>query len=179
MDYELSKNDMTTLRKNVVIVPAGGTRNLMPLSSMLIAHDIKIVVLLDGDDAGKIKKKQLTDKLLVNTLLVSDFLDVSEAEIEDIFPEDVYLKAVYEAYPDGLSSPITFTEDEMKISCITKRITKAFKRMGLNDFENWRFARIEVYVEGSKWPTEVGYIKVFNNDILFEEVRKHIEGLNE
>jgi len=84
MDYDLSKNDMTTLRKNAVIVPAGGTRNMMPLSSMLIAHDVKIVVLLDGDDAGKIKKKQLTDQLLVNTLLVSDFLDVSEAEIEDI-----------------------------------------------------------------------------------------------
>lgn len=138
MDYDLSKNNMTTLRKNAVIVPSGGTRNIMPLSSMLIAHDIKIVVLLDGDDAGKIKKKQLTDRLLVSTFLVSDFLGVSEAEIEDIFPEEVYLRAVYEAYPDGLYFPITFTKDEAKISCITKRIKKAFERMGLNDFEKWR-----------------------------------------
>lgn len=161
MDYDLSKNNMTTLRKNAVIVPAGGTRNMMPLSSVLIAHDVKIVVLLDGDDAGKIKKKQLTDKLLVNTLLVSDYLDVSEAEIEDIFPEDVYLQAVYEAYPDELSSPITFTEDEMKKSCITKRITKAFERMGLNDFEKWR-------------PDEIlaNWIRTKPDEILDNDIRK-------
>jgi len=36
------------------------------------------------------------------------------------------------------------------------------------EYKGWRMARIEVWVEGEKWPYEVGRIKVFKNDKLFE-----------
>lgn len=45
-------------------------------------------------------------------------------------------------------------------------------------YAGWRYARIEVDVEGEHYPVEVGYIKVWKDDLLFESVRDKIEQIN-
>jgi len=42
-------------------------------------------------------------------------------------------------------------------------------------YEGWRYARIEVIIEGQQYPVECGYIKVFNDDLLFDTIREKIE----
>jgi len=44
-----------------------------------------------------------------------------------------------------------------------------------SDFAGWRYARIEVFLKGEEYPVECGYIKVYNNDELFEAVRERLE----
>jgi len=41
--------------------------------------------------------------------------------------------------------------------------------------KNLRMARIEAHVENEPYPTEIGRIRITNNDKLFEEVRDLIE----
>ena len=85
------------------------------------------------------KEKQLKEKLLVDCLLASSFVGKENAETEDLFPEEFYMKALKEAYPD---KEVQFNEKENSILCITVRIEKAFERLKLGDFEKWKVAYI-------------------------------------
>jgi len=138
MSQLLAQTGKTSLKDDIVIVPAGGTRNILPLSSMLVGHNVKIAILLDGDEAGKRKGNELEKKLRVNTIYVTDYLETETGEIEDIFGEETYLDALKEAYPD---IEIKYTEQELEEKCISKRNKTVFKKLG-QDFDKWRPARI-------------------------------------
>jgi hypothetical protein len=168
----LSEKGMTFLRRDAVIVPSGGVNNLLPLASMLIGHQIKIAVLLDGDEPGRRKGKQVETRLLVKCLFTSTYADKREAELEDLFPENVYLDAVKEAYPD-VQMPISFTKEEKGIQCITKRVKAAFERMG-NDFEKWRPLRVllDRIQENPDILTEETLVRF---ESIFKEVNKRLK----
>lgn len=135
----LPQRGMTALRRDLVIVPAGGVTNLMPLASMLSGHEIKIAVLLDGDEPGIRKGKEVESKLMIRCLFVSNYAEKEGAELEDMFPDAFYLDAVKEAYQvTGLS----FTSEENNIKPIVKRAEAALKRIGKDSFEKWRPARV-------------------------------------
>jgi len=138
---ELSRRKMGSLRKDAVVVPCGGVNKLLPLASMLLGHEIKVAILLDGDEPGKRKGKEAESKLLIECLFMSTFAKKKEAEIEDLFPKNLYLDAIKEAYPD-IHMPIGFTEDEKKIQCISKRVKVMFERIGNLTFEKWRPTRV-------------------------------------
>jgi len=133
----LSSKEMTSLRNDAVIVPSGGVSKLLPLASMLLGHEVKVAILLDGDEPGRQKGKEAERRLLVKCLFMSDFAGMEEAELEDLFPESIYLNAVGTAYP---KIQVSFEEDEKQIKCISKRIQASFQRRG-HDFEKWRPAR--------------------------------------
>jgi len=135
MSNVLLEKGKTGLRSDAVIVPSGGVNNLLPLASMLIGHDIKIAILLDGDEPGKRKGKEVEKKLLIKCLFVSSFAKRKEAELENLFPEKVYMDAIKKAYP-SIQMPINFTDEEKKIQCISKRVKAAFERQQLK-FEKW------------------------------------------
>jgi len=61
MAANLEGRGMKHLRTDAIITPAGGTKRMMPLASMLIGNEIKLVTLLDGDNPGIRKGKELTE----------------------------------------------------------------------------------------------------------------------
>lgn len=85
--------------------------------------------------------KEAKTRLLLKCLFMSEFAGKEEAEMEDLFPEKLYLDAVKEAYPD-IETPLEFTEDEKKIQCVAKRVKAAFERMGNRTFEKWRPSKV-------------------------------------
>jgi len=137
----LSRKKRKPLRDDAVIVPCGGANKLMPLASMLLGHDVKLAVVLDGDEPGKQKGKEAQTRLLVKCLFLSDFAGKAEAEIEDLFPEKLYLEAVHKAYPE-LKVPLEFTQDEKNMQCVSKRVKAAIERNGFGTFEKWRPAKV-------------------------------------
>lgn len=142
-DQALTKKGKIHLREDLVIIPAAGIRNLLPLASMLIGHKIDVVALLDGDEPARKEGEKLNEKLLTadnrKSLFIGDFTNNKNAEIEDIFTEREYLSAVQEAYP---SIDITFDpSEESKIGVINK-VQAFFKRSRPEKFEKWRPAAI-------------------------------------
>jgi predicted ATP-dependent endonuclease of OLD family len=141
-DQILSRRGLSGLRSDLVLVPAGGINKLMPLTSMLLGHDIEIAIILDGDEPGRRKGKELQDNLLSGQqgkcIFVGDYTSLHEAELEDLFPQDFYLKAVQEAY----QWETNFTESEEAFRNITKKLKAAFERMGKGEFDKWRPARV-------------------------------------
>ncbi len=137
----LSQKNMATLRDDAVITPCGGVNKLLPLASMLLGHSVKIAILLDGDEPGKRKGKEAKTRLLLKCLFIDDFSEKEEAEIEDLFPEELYLDAVKEAYPE-IKNSLEFTEAEMKIQCVSKRVKTALNRIGNITLKKWRPSKV-------------------------------------
>ncbi len=135
----LSRQKMSTIHEDIVISPAGGTSHLMPLASMLVGNDIKITVLLDGDQPGLQKEKTLKEKLLVNSLIVDNFTGKEKSEIEDFFEDSLYIEAVKSAYP---KYKIEFNSDEEKIIPIVNRVEALFKRQGYDNLEKWKVGNV-------------------------------------
>jgi hypothetical protein len=140
----LPSRNLPTLRGDITLVPAAGLTKLLSLASMLIGHDIEIGALLDGDGPTHKEGKKLVDNLLAGDdrrcLFIGDFLDSHiAAEIEDVFPEDCYLAAAKEAYPN---LKLSFTAKEQSLNGIVNKLTALFNRQGLGRFEKWRVASV-------------------------------------
>jgi predicted ATP-dependent endonuclease of OLD family len=138
-DQAFAKRGKPGIRSDVVIIPAAGIRNLLPLASMLIGHKTEVVALLDGDEPARREGEKLHNKLLAKTLFIGDFTNNKNAEIEDIFTEDEYISAMKEAYP-GIE--IAFDSSEKAIAGVINKIQALFKRKELGKFEKWKPAEI-------------------------------------
>jgi len=144
IDEVLDSRGYVSLREDVILVPAAGVTKLLPLASMLIGHDVEIGALLDGDEPARREGKKLIDKLLSGNdrrcLFIGDFIDgKTNAEIEDVFPEETYLSAVKEAYPN---ITLSFNKSEKEIDSIVDKVTALFQRKNLGKFEKWKVATI-------------------------------------
>ena len=140
VNEHLKMKGMTALDANIAIIPVGGVSKMMPLASLLVGNNLKLVVLLDGDEPGIRKANQLKTELMVDHILISDFISTNVAELEDLFL-DLYMNAVHEAYPN---CKVQFTDVENATACITKRVSAAFERLGYDKFAKWRVANVLV-----------------------------------
>ena len=137
MDQLLSSKNRIHLNQDIIITPAGGVRNLMPLASMFKGKDINMVVLLDADSAGINKQKEIQNKLLVDCVTINAVTDQDLVEIEDLFA-DLYIEAVRQQYKDvDLDFPVKKTPG------ISKHVQALFKHKN-KEFEKWRPTNIVV-----------------------------------
>ncbi len=127
------------LNEDIVMIPMGGTTNLAPLASMLVGHDIDIAILLDSDPAGigSLKKvRNLLTDVDERCVMISQFGgDKNITELEDLIPEDYYLEAFRQAYPNV---KLKFNAEENKIGSVIDRINAFFMRKKLGKLEKWR-----------------------------------------
>lgn len=143
-DQALRQRGEAALRDDIVIVPSAGLNKLLPLASMLIGHNVEIVALLDGDEPGRREGQKLSEKLLAGKegqcLFLGDFVEGKpKAELEDIFPEDLYMEAVREAYS---ASDLTLGEEEKSIEGVVNKVKALFERKRSERFEKWRPAAV-------------------------------------
>jgi AAA ATPase-like protein len=90
--YLIGKGLITPMRE-IVFPPAGGTRGVKPMVSILGAKDDDLpYVTLDSDEAGLKMAGELRRGLYKSAqdrvLLVGDFITVPDAEVEDLFPQE-------------------------------------------------------------------------------------------
>ena len=170
MNELLSRKDMKTLKTNLIITPAGGTRNILPLTSMLIGNKIKMVVFLDGDQPGLEKQKKLKEQLLVNCILATNYSDKSNAELEDLFPDELYVAAVKKSYPN---KELDFNEDEKKIQNITKRVEVLFIRKEYGEFKKWKPVNVLIdWIQKDSSPNKIPDTTCKKFELIFVDVNK-------
>ena len=163
------------LDKEVVIVPAAGATKIVPLVSMYKSQELNVAVLLDADREGKLAYDRITKNNLLHSkkvlLLSKIYGKTDEMSIEDIFPEDFYLKYTKIAYQKELQekgiSEITLSS---KAPLITKRLECFFKENGLDSFHKTKPACVILSnlgkIDVSTLPTEM--VKGF--ETLFERL---------
>ncbi|WP_164516322.1 AAA family ATPase [Minwuia thermotolerans] len=88
------------LSDDIYITPCGGTKNVGHIASLFLGQEVRPLVLLDGDDAGRARRDALIKELYAAhgaaILMLDDTLDRAgtETEVEDILGEDIVLPGV-------------------------------------------------------------------------------------
>ncbi|GIW92829.1 MAG: hypothetical protein KatS3mg110_0870 [Pirellulaceae bacterium] len=108
-------------------------------------------------------------------LFLGDFVEGKpKAQLEDIFPEDLYMEAVREAY----STPdLALGEEEKSIEGVVNKVIALFKRKRSDRFEKWRPAAVLrdwITSKPEKIPDEVWGTA----SRIFDEVNKAFETRN-
>jgi predicted ATP-dependent endonuclease of OLD family len=126
------------LAPDVYATPCGGAKNVGPIASLFLGQQVRAVVLLDGDDQGRVRKSALTKELYSgherSVLLLSDVLGVKECEIEDIVGEDNILPILNELIGKRLKLEATNAGKRS----VADRIEDAAASAGVELPEGWK-----------------------------------------
>jgi len=165
------------LKKDFVFVPVGGATRSVLFASTYKSQELDVGVLLDADHEGKsaydviVKNKILRDKKV--SLLNEIFNKTDNMSLEDIFPEDYYLKFVESTYQKELSAKgITNISLTSQDPMIVRRIEEFFKEKGLEEFHKSRPARALLNEFGK---VDIGSLPddlVKNFETVFEAINK-------
>ena len=86
------------LPDDVYITPCGGTKLVGHLASLFLGQEVRPVILLDGDDAGRARRDALMRELYAGyekaVLMLSDVVGREECEIEDLVGERTILPVI-------------------------------------------------------------------------------------
>ena len=168
----------TVLAENIVLIPAGGTTQLMPLASIMIGAsgvgDRRLIVLLDSDDDGSNAAEKMAKTFGKESpvIMLGRAVGLSEGTIEDLVPRDDYVDAVKNAgYDFELNSP------EREMATNVKAVRRAFERLGLGKFALDEKVAAALKLIG-KWgadPVSVPKITRDRTSALFKAINQSFE----
>ena len=167
------------LPDDIYITPCGGTKLVGHIASLFLGQEVRPVVLLDGDDAGRTRRDALMKELYAGyekaVLMLSDVLEREECEMEDVIGEATILAVL----KDVGEKRITLNQDDRGKGSLVAQIKSAAARHGAKLPDGWKpeVAR-RIVVEWSTMdpkdmPTEV----LDRAEALFKELTKRFDGL--
>lgn len=139
----LESGGKTSLKDDFAFSPAGGGTKSVLLSTMYSSQDLQVGVLLDADSEGKNAYEQIVKNKILKSdkvLLLNEILGKTNSmSLEDLFPEEYYLKFVEKSYQEELNGKKIVLESDNPM--IIKRIEAFFKKENLGEFHKSRPAR--------------------------------------
>lgn len=136
LDLLCRATDRTALPDDIYITPCGGTKLVGHIASLFLGQKIRPLVLLDGDDAARVRREALLKELYAGTeravLQLSDVLDITE--IEDLIGESVILPLVSEI----VQKKIVLNKDDRNNGSLVDQIKSAATRNELTLPDNWK-----------------------------------------
>lgn len=171
----------TPLPKELTITPVGGAGKISYMTALLASQELKVLVLLDNDRAGRDARNDLvTNKLIRDSaiIFVTEGLEPkpSEADIEDLLDPSVYDTLVSKTYRAELAGKTLALKSN--VPRIVKRYEEAFAAHGI-EFNKTRPAREFITAMGVN-PTAVlpaGSAARFGT--LFKAVRERYERIRD
>ena len=168
------------LPDDIYVTPCGGTRMVGHLASLFLGEDVRPLVLLDGDDAGKVRRDALLKELYVDNedavLLLDTVLNNSEPEIEDIFDEAFLLPLVNKVF----LKTIRFNQDDRNAGNIVKQILASAERNGSDVPAGWKaqVARLTAQSLSILKPDEISSDILDRAEKLFNEIKTRFDKMN-
>jgi hypothetical protein len=148
MSSLLSSAGKTPLSAQWTITPVGGSDKVPTFVALLGAQrGLKLATLLDiqkkdTQTVENLYKRKLLSKK--NVLTYADFTGSSEADVEDMFGVDFYLRLVNEEFQRNLASPISPANLKNKAPRILVRLDQYFEKVPMvsgASFNHFRPAR--------------------------------------
>jgi predicted ATPase len=130
------------LPEDIYITPCGGTKLVGHLAALFLGQDVRPLILLDADEAGRVRRDALLKELYLgqdsHIVMLDDALAQpgSTVEIEDIFGEAIILPALNPL----LSKPLRLAADDRKAGSLPDQIKAAAKRHSIGLPEGWKTA---------------------------------------
>ena len=126
----LGARGRTKLDSRWTMCPAGGIDRIMPFVSLFAGKDLHVAVLTDlaHGAKGKVDRIRKSDVLRAGHFYtVADFIDATEADIEDIFDPEVYVEIVNRSY--ALPESHRVTTEKLEQDTSTTRLVKKVEAM--------------------------------------------------
>ena len=165
------------LPDDIYITPCGGTKLVGHVASLFLGQEVRPVVLLDGDDAGRARRDALMKELYAGyekaVLMLSDVLGQEECEIEDIIGEAMILPVL----KDLTEKNVTLNQDDRGKGSLVAQVKSAAERHGVELPDGWKpevARRIVVEwstTDPSDMPTEI----LDRAEALFKELTKRFD----
>lgn len=139
------------LPEDVYVTAGGGASEAVYIATFMIGQELEVVALFDSDQAGrdaeeKLRKKWLTHykdaraaSLLLGSAVGRD--NTMSFAIEDIFPDEYYLKKVYEVYGDRLAAAGINNLVLEGSDLICNRMERAFEQHSVGKFNKGSVAK--------------------------------------
>ena len=154
LSQQCAKSSRPLLPNDIYITPCGGTKHVGHFASMFLGHEVRPVVLLDGDDAGRARRDALIKELYVDhnsgIVMLDDVLSRSgqEVEIEDILGGALIIPGL-EAV---LDKPLQLDQADRSAGSLPSQIKAAAKRQDIDLPEGWK-ASVALHLVSS-WAEE-------------------------
>lgn len=151
LSQQCSATKRAALPANIYITPCGGAKHVGHFASLFLAQNVRPLVMLDGDDAGRVRRDALMKELFVEhdsaIVMLDDVLGCpgQEVEVEDILGEAIILPALKVV----LGTSIKLNAADRKAGSLPSAIKAAAKRRGL-DLPVWWKASVAVHLV-SEW----------------------------
>jgi len=137
---QCSATSREILPHDVYITPCGGTKLVGQVASLFLGQDVRPLVLLDGDDAGRVRRDALIKELYVAHLPAILMLDEglnqpgADVEVEDIFGETIILPAVNAV----LGQQLNLSDEDRVAGSLPHQIKAAAKRENIDLPVGWK-----------------------------------------
>lgn len=168
------------LPEDIYITPCGGTKLVGHIASLFLGQEVRPVVLLDGDDAGRARREALMKELYAGhekaVLMLSDVLGKEKCETEDIIGEATILPVL----KDVVEKKITLNQDDRKKGSLVDQIKSAAERHGVELPNGWKpeVARRIAVAWSTTDPKDMPPDVLDKVEALFEELTQRFDTMS-
>jgi hypothetical protein len=130
----------TCLPEDVYITPCGGTKNVGQIASLFLGQEVRPIVLLDGDDAGRVRRDALMKELYAAhgsaVLMLDEALgrNGQDVEIEDILGEEI----IMEFARTVIGKQLKLSDADRKKGSLPDQIQSAANRLNIELPDGWK-----------------------------------------
>jgi predicted ATP-dependent endonuclease of OLD family len=126
------------LPDNIYVTPCGGTKQVGHLASLFLGQEVRPLVLLDGDDAGRVRRDALLKELYSGAeravLMLSEVLGMDECEMEDVLGEKALLPFVSKV----IGKKLSLNKEDRAKGGVVDHIISAASRIGEQLPDGWK-----------------------------------------
>ena len=140
LSHQCAKSGRASLPDDVYVTPCGGARHVGHFASLFLGHEVRPIVLLDGDDAGRARKDALIKELYVghnaSIVMLDDVLNrpAQEVEIEDILGEELIISGLQAV----INTVLQLNQGERTDGSLPSQIKAAAQRQSLELPVGWK-----------------------------------------
>ena len=150
LSHRCERSGRKGLPDDIYITPCGGTKPVGHFASLFLGHEVRPVILLDGDDAARVRRNALVKELYVDhgsmIVMLDEVLEQSgeEVEIEDVLGEDLILPSLAEV----LGHEFELSDDDSEAGGLPSQVKSAAKRRKVELPQGWK-ASVALHVVSS------------------------------
>ena len=150
LSHRCERSGRKGLPDDIYITPCGGTKLVGHFASLFLGHEVRPVILLDGDDAARVRRNALVKELYVDhgsmIVMLDEVLEQSgeEVEIEDVLGEDLILPSLAEV----LGHEFELSDDDSEAGGLPSQVKSAAKRRKVELPQGWK-ASVALHVVSS------------------------------
>ena len=167
------------LPEDIYITPCGGTKMVGHIASLFLGQEVRPVVLLDGDDAGRARRDALMRELYAGheraVLMLGDVLGKEKCETEDIIGEATILPVLKEVV-----GKVSLNQDDRSSKgSLVDQIKSAAMRHGVELPDGWKpeVARRIVVAWSTTEPQDMPEEILDRAEALFRELTSRFEDI--